>query len=473
MGSLSTQVPLHLSRFTHFVKVGGNTTAIYNALSQDVVYVPSAVASAIGDIQDATVDQFLERHFPNGGTAAYDLLQRLWSLRILVGQGEDEMSEVQTLQQVLETPQIMILYLILTDICNIRCKYCFFEGGIPEGYTFSKMSLETAKRGIDLFAESLDPAFMEDDSSRPMIILYGGEALLNWSVAEWVLEYIEQQKALGVLPAHTGVTLNTNGILLTPRRAAILAKHNVNVAISVDGPKEVHDKMRVDRKQRGTFDRVMRGFNAARAAGCNLSVCCTIDDHNLEILPEITTWIVEELGVQGFGFNTLLECNARRIPRPVPYSQAVAKALVESFQIAREYGVHEDRFMRKVNAFAEGTFYFSDCGGCGMQLVISPDGYVGTCHAYCGTHEYFVPLDEITDPVSHPYWLEWRKRSPINMAECYNCIALANCGGGCPHSAAIATGSIWEKDESFCPHAQEAVRFLIKDLYRLKADQES
>jgi uncharacterized protein len=457
---------VRLSRFTHFIDVSkeGGMTAIYNSLTQSVMYVSTQLAEALKNIGIQTVECFIEQYFQEDREEAYNLLKHLWNMRCLVEEDEDEMIEIGVLQKVLEKPQIMILYLILTDICNIGCRYCFFEGGIPENYKFSKMSWEIAKKGVDLFARTLDWDGLQDTDA-PTIILYGGEALLNWDVALQVLKYVKQLKDCGDLPESTLITLNTNGILITEEIAQNLAEYDVSVAISIDGPKEVHDKMRVDHLGRGTFDSVMKGFDRARKAGCNVSACCTIDEHNLDILPDVTRWFIEDLGVQGLGFNTLLECNARRIPRPVPYSNTVAESLVECFKIARDHGVHEDRFMRKVTAFADGDFYFSDCGGCGMQLVISPDGYVGTCHAYCGTKDYFVKMSELENPVDHPYWVEWRKRSPINMPECYDCIALANCGGGCPHSAAIVTGSIWNVDTSFCPHAKRAVDFLVKDLF--------
>ena len=470
MITFNTEAKVRLSRFAYFMELSEaeGVTAIYHSLSQAVVYVSTEFAQALETFGVHTARDFVKEHFQGETEEAYNFLGHLWKLRVLIEEDEDEMVEIGILQGVLERPQIMILYLILTDICNIGCRYCFFEGGIPEGHDFSMMSWETAKRGIDLFAETLDRDNLQE-TDRPTIILYGGEALLNWKVAKQILEYISQLKAEDVLPSNTGITLNTNGILITEEIARTLAHYNVSVAISVDGPKEVHDKMRVDHQGRGTFDRVMRGFELAKSAGCNVSACCTIDEHNLDILPEVTHWIIDELGVQGFGFNTLLECNARRIPRPVPYSRAVAESLVECFQIAREQGVHEDRFMRKVNAFANGDFYFSDCGGCGMQVVISPDGYAGTCHAYCGTKEYFLPLEELENPLTHPYWQEWRRRSPINMSECYDCVALANCGGGCPHNAAVATGDIWNLDTSFCPHAKRAVEFLVEDLFRQRS----
>ncbi len=462
------KVKLRLSRFTHFLPVSEDkdVTAIYHSLSQSVVYISTKLANALKNLGLQTAESFVSQYFTKKEDTddAYALFERLWASRILVEEDEDEMIEVGILQKVLETPQIMILYLILTDICNIGCRYCFFEGGIPKDHIFSKMSWETAKRGIDLFSRTLDRSDLQSKDN-PTIILYGGEALLNWEVAVKVLKYVEHLKSTDALPTNTTITLNTNGILITEDIAKILAEYGVSVAISIDGPKDIHDKMRVDHSGKGTFDSVMRGLEYARKAGCDVSACCTIDEHNLEVLPDVTHWLIEDLGIRGLGFNTLLECNARRIPRPVPYSNTVAEALVECFQIARDHGVHEDRFMRKVNAFADGDFYFSDCGGCGMQLVVSPDGYVGTCHAYCGTKEYFVKMDDLEDPVNHPYWREWRRRSPINMPECYDCIALASCGGGCPHNSAIVTGDIWDIDTSFCPHAKRAVDFLVKDLF--------
>ena len=466
MSKMDIKTKIRLSRFAHFIAVSEDQdiTALYHSLSQSVVYISTQLAEALRNLGLETMENFVEQNFQEDLEEGYNLLNHLWNQRFLIEYDEDEMVEVGFLQEVLEKPQIMILYLILTDICNIGCRYCFFEGGIPKDYNFSKMSLETAKKGIDLFSRTLSRDSLQDKDA-PTIILYGGEALLNWEVAVQVLEYVKNLKDNGYLPSNTGITLNTNGILITEDIARTLANYDVSVAISIDGPKEIHDMMRVDHLGRGTFDAVMRGFACAKKAGCNVSACCTIDEHNLDMLPVVTRWLIKELGVRGLGFNTLLECNARRIPRPVPYSNTVAEALVECFKIARECGVHEDRFMRKVNAFADGDFYFSDCGGCGMQLVISPDGYVGTCHAYCGTKDYFVKMSELENPVGHPYWKEWRKRSPINMPECYDCVALASCGGGCPHNAAVVTGSIWNQDTSFCPHAKRAVEFLVKDLF--------
>lgn len=120
--------------------------------------------------------------------------------------------------------------------------------------------------------------------------------------------------------------------------------------------------------------------------------------------------------------------------------------------------------MRKVSAFVDGKIYLYDCGGCGHQLVVTPEKDVGVCQGFCGTKEYFVPMSSVADPADHAIWKEWRMRSPVNMLQCSNCIALGLCGGGCPYSARQEHGSIWSIDSSFCEHAISATRFLLRDL---------
>jgi uncharacterized protein len=55
-------------------------------------------------------------------------------------------------------------------------------------------------------------------------------------------------------------SLQTNGTLLTAEWCQFLKKNNFMVGISLDGPKEIHDRYRRDRKGNGTFDQVIRGL---------------------------------------------------------------------------------------------------------------------------------------------------------------------------------------------------------------------
>ena len=201
--------------------------------------------------------------------------------------------------------------------------------------------------------------------------------------------------------------------------------------------------------------------------GVKTGICVTIDQHNLFQMTEIVQWLADELDAKGMGFNILIENrdNPTSSER-VQYSEIVARKLIESFKVAREKGIYEDRMMRRVKNFIDKTPVLSDCGGCGLQIVVSPNGNIGVCQAFCGEKKFFVAESfETFEPESHPFWKQWRKRSPLSTEACKSCIALGNCGGGCPYNAYRTKGAIDALDERFCVHAQATTNFLIQDLW--------
>ena len=263
------------------------------------------------------------------------------------------------------------------------------------------------------------------------------------------------------------MTVNTNGILIDEEILGQCKATGAVVAISIDGPKEVHDQMRVYSSGRGTFDEVIRSYRLAQQSGVKTGVCVTIDRHNLFRMKETVRWLADELGAKGMGFNILIE-NAvgQTAGERDHYAEVVAQELIESFKVARAIGVYEDRMMRRVKNFLDKEPVLSDCGGCGLQMVVSPDGKIGVCQAFCGGKEFFVAEPfETFEPESHPFWKQWRRRSPLNTEACKTCVALGNCGGGCPYNAYRASGTIDALDERFCAHAKATTHFLIRDLW--------
>ena len=298
-------------------------------------------------------------------------------------------------------------------------------------------------------------------------MIYGGEPTLNKEVLLETLKYIDALKEKGDLPKTVSVTLNTNGILLDEEILTQCKTSGAVVAISIDGPKEIHDQMRIYSSGKGTFDEVIRSYWLAKKSGVKTGICVTIDQHNISKMKEIVHWLADELDARGMGFNILIE-NSIVQPenRHYDYAELIAQKLIESFKVARSKGVYEDRMMRRVKNFLDKEPVLSDCGGCGLQIVVSPDSKIGVCQAFCGTKEFFVAEPfETFEPESHPFWKQWRKRSPLANEICKNCIALGNCGGGCPYNAYRTKGRIDALDERFCAHAKATTYFLIRDLW--------
>jgi len=439
------------------VPVDSKYVAFYNSINMEVAFLKR------GFVEQCKQGQI----FTASDTASEHILEQLKNLGLLIKEEADGYEQYWEYQKALDEPAINILYLLLSDACNIRCRYCYFLAPMPRRYRSSLMKSEIAVKALDLFAKCVKKSVAKGHPEQH-IVIYGGEPTLNKKVLLEALKYIDALKEKGLLPGTVSVTVNTNGIFLDEEILAQCKAAGAVVAISIDGPKEIHDKMRVYSSEKGTYDEVIRSYRLAQQSGVKTGVCVTIDRHNLFEMQEIVRWLAEELGAKGMGFNILIENMAGQAAGEGDrYAEIVARELIESFKAARAAGIYEDRMMRRVKNFLDKEPVFSDCGGCGLQIVVSPDGKIGVCQAFCGEKKFFVaePL-ETFEPESHPFWKQWRKRSPFSDETCRGCIALGNCGGGCPYNAYRTKGTINALDERFCVHAKAATRFLICDLWQ-------
>ncbi len=454
---------LKQSPFLHIVSMDDEYAALYNSLNLEVAFLKK---------------DFIERcqqgqMFADSEATSERILGQLKKLGLLIEEQADGYELYKEYQKVLEEPAINILYLLLSDACNIRCRYCYFLAPMPRGYRSSLMKRKTAIKALNLFVRCVKRSVAKGHPEQH-IVIYGGEPTLNKGVLLEVLRYIDALKEKELLPKTVAVTVNTNGILLDEEILAQCKANGAVVAISIDGPKEVHDQMRVHSSGKGTFDEVIRSYRLAQQSGVKTGICVTIDRHNLFQMKETVQWLADELGVKGMGFNILIENTAgQAMDEHDRYAEIVAQELIESFKVARAMGIYEDRMMRRVKNFLDKESVLSDCGGCGLHIVVSPDGKIGVCQAFCGGKQFFVtePL-ETFEPESHPFWKQWRRRSPLNNETCKSCIALGNCGGGCPYNAYRTKGTIDALDERFCAHAKVTTHFLICDLWEKQKEKQ-
>lgn len=453
-----------VSDFTHKIQLDDSMCALYNALTLGTVFTEEPVGQTLLAGRVLTDSEIVSA----AGVSGEGFLDALVQQKLIVplAEGGADLRDLLRVQEALAIPVLGILYLILTEACNLACKYCFVETGFKQSHEFKQMSIKTAKAGVDLFARSLSSGHAPDE---PQVILYGGEAFLNTQVLREVVQYISEQRVHGSLPINTSITINSNGTLINDELAQFLARiERLTVAISIDGPRDIHDTARPNKGPGGSFEAALTGYRCLQRFGVPAGVCCTISRYNVEVLPQVARWLVEELGVNSLGFNLLIEGgNAdSAMDKTSEYAQKAASQLIYCFEYFREKGVYEDRMMRKVNAFVNGEIYLYDCGGCGRQIVMTPDGWVGTCQGNLSSKEDFVPLSSDFNPATHPTWERWRYRSPVMIKECRSCVALGLCGGGCPYSARQRTGTIYGLDEVFCAHAKATTEFLVRDLYR-------
>ena len=147
---------------------------------------------------------------------------------------------------------VKALCLHVAHDCNLGCKYCFAEEGEYHGRR-AIMSYEVGRKALDfLIANSGNRRNLEVD-------FFGGEPLMNWEVVKQLVAYGRSKEK--EFNKNFRFTMTTNGMLMTDEVVDFLNKEMANVVLSIDGRKEINDKMRPTRNGKGSsYDIIMPKF---------------------------------------------------------------------------------------------------------------------------------------------------------------------------------------------------------------------
>ena len=212
-----------------------------------------AVDTAVGKLIDCLTagelphDRLIGELAASGLTIwdAEELIAEMYHANVIVA---DDSAPEQP-QSLPEVFPIQTLVMNLTNQCNLSCQYCYEFGAdkvaTPEGKP-KFMDLETAKASVDfLLAQSGDRRSIH-------ITFFGGETLMNFPLLKAVVAYASERA--GEQGRHVDFSLTTNATLLTPAIIEFLSENRVGVTVSMDGPKEMHDHLRVFANGRGSYD---------------------------------------------------------------------------------------------------------------------------------------------------------------------------------------------------------------------------
>lgn len=140
--------------------------------------------------------------------------------------------------------EINQLILNVTEQCNLRCSYCTYSGHYKNQRAHAAVSMEsnTAIKATQFFLERNHKA------DNTFISFYGGEPTLNLSAIKSVVEYCNKNSARTPL-----FNLTTNGVIKKDEALDFLVKNNFSIHLSLDGPKEIHDRYRRKMNNKGSF----------------------------------------------------------------------------------------------------------------------------------------------------------------------------------------------------------------------------
>ncbi len=266
-GSFSNEEGVHMLVDSQpFIKKfqANNTRYIYDVNTDEIFGVNEVVYDIIDDIHrcdlKSIVDRFKDRYGVSEIEKNYEEIKKAVDEGGYFSTARPEIICLYTkddVEYVLNT-NIYQLILELTNRCNLRCKYCAFSGrySLNRSHGTEDMSLDTVKKALTLYMWKSDSF----GGHQPAITFYGGEPLLKFDLVKEIIQFVKDQEKGDKF----SFSFTTNGTLLNPETIKFLVEHNVGILVSLDGPRQAHDRYRVYKNGQGTFDTIMKNMQSIK-----------------------------------------------------------------------------------------------------------------------------------------------------------------------------------------------------------------
>ena len=184
-------------------------------------------------------------------------------------------------------------------VCNLDCKYCFF---------LSKEMLYPGShfRMDDTLLETYLQQLLEAHRGPEVEVAWqGGEPTLRGlDFFKRAVELVKRYQRPGQKVRYT---IQTNGTLLDDDWCTFFKENGFLVGLSIDGPRELHDAYRVNKKGQGTFDRVRRSWELLRRHQVEVNILCTVHAANQDHPLEVYRFFRDELGAEFIQFIPIVE----------------------------------------------------------------------------------------------------------------------------------------------------------------------
>ncbi len=338
-------------------------------------------------------------------------------------------------------------------VCNLNCEYCFYleKQALFGAGTHYRMSDGVLSAFISNYITSQPTPVVE-------FVWQGGEPTLLG--VDFFKRVVELQKTFSGTRTVTN-SLQTNGTLLTDEWCAFLKQNNFMVGISLDGPQEVHDTYRRDRKGRGTHAQVMRGLKLLQKHKLPYNVLACVARETARKPLDVYRFLRNE-GVDFIQFTPVVErtgdtsgsTHGLRLAGPASLKTEETRAKVTSWSVLPdEYGdflvaIYEEWVRNDVGRVFVMNFEWAlnawmgnpspvcvHAVQCGRSLVLEHNGDVYACD-HCVFPEYRLG-NVLTDTLSH--LAERSRQAGFGVSKessipgwCRECAVLAACRGGCP-----------------------------------------
>lgn len=351
---------------------------------------------------------------------------------------------------------VKALCLHIAHDCNLACRYCFAEEGEYHGRR-ALMSLDVGKKALDfLVANSGNRINLEVD-------FFGGEPLMNWDVVKSLVEYGRSLE--GPHNKRFRFTLTTNGVLLNDEILEFANREMANIVLSIDGRKEIHDKMRPFRGGQGSYDLIVPKFQkVAESRGqSRYYVRGTFTRNNLDFSKDVLHLAdlgFEQISVEPVVAGPEADYAIREADLPVLKDEYDALASEMLRRRKEGKGFNFFHFMIDLEGGPCVAKRLSGCGSGTEYLAVTPWGDLYPCHQFVGNEKFLmgnveegILRNDIRD--------EFKCCNVYAKEKCRKCFARFYCSGGCAANAYNFHGDINEAYDVGCELERKRVECAI------------
>jgi uncharacterized protein len=349
-------------------------------------------------------------------------------------------------------------------ICNLDCKYCFF---LSKEALYPGDHFRMAEEQLETYISQL---LASHRTPQVTVAWQGGEpTLMGLDFFRRSVELVEQYRRSG---QQVSYSMQTNGTRIDDDWAIFFKENDFLVGLSVDGPGALHDAYRVDKQGRGSFKRVMQGWEALRSRNVDVNVLCTVHAANANHPLVVYRFFRDEMGVRFLQFIPIVERVSETIlplanagwgsghghSRPL-YVQAgkqvtdrsvgaeqFGRFLSEIFDewvqhdVGEVYIQHFDVTLANWYGEPSGVCVFSET--CGLALALEHNGDLYSCDHYVEPGYLLGNINDtpMIELVASEQQVNFgRAKRDTLPAYCRNCNMRFACHGGCPKNRFIQT----------------------------------
>ncbi len=342
-------------------------------------------------------------------------------------------------------------------VCNLDCKYCYF---LKKEELYPGVEL----RMSDDVLESYTRQYIEAQRVPEVTFAWqGGEpTLMGLEFFERAVEFQKKHRKPGMKVINA---LQTNGTILDDEWCAFFKEHDFLIGLSLDGPRKLHDKYRVDKGGKASFDRVMEGLDFLKKHQVEFNILTTVHAGNVEHPLDVYRFLRDEVGTQFIQFIPIVERKndsgyqeGFKVTKRSLTGKGYGQFLIAIFDkwLRQDVG----RVYVQIFDIALGVWYGQRAGlcifeeTCGLALAMEHNGDLYSCDHYVEPNFFLGNIDQenLMDLVASDEQSQFGSAKRDRLPRyCQECEVRFICNGGCPKNRIRRT-----------PDGEEGLNFLCQ-----------